>query len=336
MIPLLRLVVLLHIVAGLAVAQPAPTTRVAASHHFDFHSDRWINLHHFLYQWAREDRGLETGVRPVPMPERSSLDALSTVERAEWMRAVDFYRAVVAERSHFDPDMMRTKWDLLALGGNPAARPPDRIPGIGAALEAAMPVYLRRWWTRHDRANRGWIEAVMPKLRRHEAAYVQLTMKVHGAMWPDTPFRVDVTAYPNYRAGYTTREGHIVMFSTDPNNQDLYSLEMVLHEVQHAESIEATTPAALTTAFEAESSKPPGNLSHAMIFATAGEFVRSIAGREGVSAYQPYWLKQGLDTREEWKELVAPIANYWLPVVRGELSRTEGLARLARAMKTSR
>ena len=155
-------------------------------------------------------------------------------------------------------------------------------------------------------------------------------------IWPSTPFRVDVTAYLNYRAGYTTREGHIVMFSTDPNNQDFYSLEMVLHEVQHAETIEATTPAALTTAFEAVGSKPPGNLSHAMMFATAGEFVRSIAGREGVGAYLPYWLKQGLDARDEWKELVAPIANYWLPVFRGELTRAEGLERLAGAMKTSR
>ena len=53
MIRLLRLVVLLHVAAGLAAAQPAPITRVAASVHFDFHSDPWINLHHFLYQWAR-------------------------------------------------------------------------------------------------------------------------------------------------------------------------------------------------------------------------------------------------------------------------------------------
>jgi len=329
----LRVVVLIHLAAGLASAQPAPATRVAASDHFDFHSDPWINLHHFLYQWAREDRGLEIGLRPVPMPERASLEALTAEERTGWMQALDFYRTFMAERGNFDLGMMRTKWDLLTLGGDPAGHPPDRIPGIGAALEAAMPVYRQRWWASHDRANRRWIEAVMPKLRRHEAAYVQLTMKVHESIWPSTPFRVDVTAYPNYRAGYTTREGHIVMFSTDPNNQDLYSLEMVLHEVQHAETIEATTPAALAAAFEAAGSRPPGNLSHAMIFATAGEFVRSIAGKESVAAYQPYWLKQGLDTRDDWKDLVAPIANYWLPVVRGELSRKEGLERLAGAKK---
>src|SRR5687767_5671261 len=38
-------------------------TKVAETKHFEFHSDPWINLHHFLYQWAREDAGLGTGRR---------------------------------------------------------------------------------------------------------------------------------------------------------------------------------------------------------------------------------------------------------------------------------
>lgn len=268
------------------------------------------------------------------MPERVSVDMLSGEERTAWMRAVEFYRASVAARNHFDLDMMRIKWEILALGGDQAARPPDRIPGIADALTGAMPVYRRRWWERHDQGNRRWIDAVALKLRRHESEYVQLTMRVHGSTWPEAAFRVDVTAYPNYRAGYTTREGHIVMFSGDPNNQDLYSLEMVLHEVQHAQVIEATTPAAIDSAFETAGTKPPGNLSHAVIFATAGEFVRSVARSEGLDGYTPYWVKQGLDLHDEWKALMAPIANHWLPVVRGELSRKDGLERLAGAMKT--
>ena len=84
-------------------------------------------------------------------------------------------------------------------------------------------------------------------LRRHEAAFVQMTTTVRESKWPAVPWRVDVTAYPNYRAGYTTSEGHIVMFSTDPGNQNLYSLEMLLHEVQHAEAIEGTMPTSIAT-----------------------------------------------------------------------------------------
>jgi hypothetical protein len=68
------------------------TTAVAATKHFGFYSDPWINLHHLLYQWAREDAGLGTGRRYVSVPERSSIAELSTEERRTWLRAVEFYR----------------------------------------------------------------------------------------------------------------------------------------------------------------------------------------------------------------------------------------------------
>jgi hypothetical protein len=86
-----------------------------------------------------------------------------------------------------------------------------------------------------------------------------MTIRVYGATWPAAPFRVDVSAYFNSRAGYTALEGHIVMYSTDPASQDLYALEMLLHEVQHAESISdpAIAPSVLAPAFDAAVSKQP-------------------------------------------------------------------------------
>jgi len=307
-------------------------TRIVATDRFAFHSDPWINLHHFLYQWSREDQGLEIGRHPVPMPERRTVGELSATDQTVWLSAVGFYRDAVASRGNFDADMMRIKARLVILGGDPSAAPPDVIPGIADALRATMPIYLKKWWPRHDEANRRWIGNVLPRLRRHEAAFVRLTTRVDESKWPDVPWRIDVTAYPNYRAGYTTREGHIVMFSTDPRNQDLYSLEMVLHEVQHAQALEGTTHTAITDAFDAARTKAPGNLSHAIIFATAGEFVRSIAASEGNAGYTPYWIREGFENLDGWKELVRPVSEYWLPVVRGEVSRVEGLNALARAL----
>jgi hypothetical protein len=313
-----------------AITSPR-ATRVVATDRFAFHSDPWINLHHFLYQWSREDRGLEIGRHPLPMPERSTVGELSAADRTAWLSVVAFYRDAVASRGNFDPDMMRIKARLMFLNGDPSAAPADVIPGIANALRAAMPIYLNRWWPRHDEANRRWIGGVMSPLRRHEAAFVRLTTTVRESKWPALPWRVDVTAYPNYRAGYTTSEGHIVMFSTDPGNQNLYSLEMLLHEVQHAEAIEGTIPTAITSAFSAAGAKAPANLWHAIIFATAGEFVRSMAASEGTAGYMPYWIRE-LENVDGWKELMRPVSEYWLPVVRGEVSRAEGLNALARAL----
>jgi hypothetical protein len=333
-------VVVIYLGPPIAAAQPADpprarsprATRIVATDRFAFHSDPWINLHHFLYQWAREDRGLEIGRHPLPMPERATVGELSAADRKVWINTVGFYRDAVASRGNFDGDMMRIKAGLVTLDGDPSAAPPDVIPGIANALRAAMPIYLKRWWPQHDQANRRWIGSVLPLLRRYEAAFVRLTARVHESKWPDFPWPVDVTAYPNYRAGYTTREGHIVMFSTDPGNQDLYALEMVLHEVQHAEPIAGTTPTAIAEAVEAADTQVPGNLWHAIIFATAGEFVRSIAESEGNADYTPYWIREGFENLDGWKELVRPVSAHWLPVVRGEVSRVKGLNAMARRL----
>jgi len=323
--------------AAVQSSQPPPrseaprATRTAATDRFAFHSDPWINLHHFLYQWSREDRGLEIGRRPNPMPERSTIGGLSAADQKTWLGAVGFYRDGIASRGNFDPDMMRIKARIVFLDGDLSAVPPDVIPGISGALRAAMPIYVKQWWPRHDQANRRWIADVSALLRRHEAAFVRLTTEVHESRWPGEPWRVDVTTYPNYRAGFTTSEGHIVMFSTDPGNQGLHALEMVLHEVQHADVIENTTPAAIAAAFAAAGTKAPGNLSHALIFATAGEFVRSIVSSEGNAGYTPYWIREGFENFDGWKELVRPVSEHWLPVVRGAASRADGLNALSRA-----
>src|SRR5688572_14220152 len=172
-------------------------TRVSTSERFELHSDPWINLHHFLYHWAREERGLGTGRQQVVVPERSSAAQLSEHERRAWDTAVSFYRDSVASRSHFNDRMLEQKAQLLELRGDPMAAPPDAIHGIRSALAAAMPVYRTRWWQQHDQANRRWIAGVMPRLARHERRYVELIRRIYGAEWPTVPVRVDVSAYAN-------------------------------------------------------------------------------------------------------------------------------------------
>jgi hypothetical protein len=67
-----------------ATSHSTAATRVARTERFQFHSDPWINLHHFLYQWAREGEGLGTGRKHGAVPERSTLASLSETERRSW------------------------------------------------------------------------------------------------------------------------------------------------------------------------------------------------------------------------------------------------------------
>ena len=308
-------------------------TRVSVSERFELHSDPWINLHHFLYQWAREERGLGTGRQQVVVPERASAPQLSGQERRAWESAVRFYRDSIASRSHFDDRMLEQKAQLLELRGDPTATPPDAIPGIRSALVAAMPVYRARWWQQHDESNHRWIASVTPTLGRHERRYVELIRRLYGAEWPSTPVRVDVSAYANARAGYTEAR-HVVIFSTDRGNQDLWALETLLHEVQHTRDIGMPLRERLTNAFSAARVQEPENLWHGLIFATAGAFLQSVAEQESLPTHQPYWIREGFDRLRGWSEVVAATTDHWVPFVRGTGTRDAALAALVSQFQT--
>ena len=305
-------------------------TSVAATGRFEFYSDPWINLHHFLYQWARGDEGLGTGRQHVPVQERSTLAELSSEQRRDWLQAIAFYRDSVAARGHFDDQMLQLKQDMLGLGGDPQARPPDEIQGISAALAVAMPVYQARWWADHDQANRAWIAGVVPRLGRHESRYVEMTVRIYGSVWPNGRRRVDVSAYANWAGGYTAI-GHIVIYSTDSRAQDLYGLEILLHEVQHTREVGSSARVGLSSAFEVAGTDVPPNLWHALIFATAGAFTQTVAETERLPEHTPYWIREGFQNFRGWSALIPLVREHWLPVVRGEASKEDGFAALVGA-----
>lgn len=323
-----------------SIAQGTPSnsekdgTHVDAMSLFEFHSDPWINLHHFLYQWARYEEGIGSGRKFVSVPECSSLAALPKSAQRGWLEAISFYRESTASRSHYDTQMLEEKRALLNLHGDLDARPPDAIPGMASALRTAMPIYQVYWWPAHDRANRAWIASVVPIVRRHEAEFVQTTQRIYGAEWSKIPRRVDVSAYANARAGYTA-EGHTVIYSTDTGNQHLYGVETLFHEVQHTSDVGAHGRRELARAFVAAGVKEPKNLWHALIFATASTFVQSIAVQEGLPPHVPYWSREHFENLRGWHDVVPAVRELWVPVVLGDSSPEEGFAALVRLVGKS-
>jgi hypothetical protein len=278
--------------------------------------------------------GLGTGRQRVDVPERDSLAALSANERAAWDRALAFYGESVAALNHFDAKLLELKGQLVERRGDLSATPPDVIPGIAGVLTSAMPVYHARWWPAHERANRTWIEATAPLLRRHEERFVELSARIYDAKWPRSRFRIDVSAYANPAAGYTEPgNGHIVIFSTDAGNQGLHGLETIFHEIQHAAVIGSSGREGLRQAFRDASAKEPENLWHGIIFTTAGAFVGTVAERERLRTHEPYWIKEGIPKLRGWSGLLPATSADWLPVVRGDASPRAAFAALAKRFR---
>jgi len=186
----------------------APMRPAAQSHAlFAFHSNPWLNLHHFVRASARGG--------PAPSD-------LSEEESRQWGAGVEFYKPYVARDLLFDDGMVDIKSALRGAEGKTSLDGIKIDAALKAMLERLMPIYQKHWWPEHDRNNRAWIAAVQPLLERHGTALSQALTRTYDTAWPSNPVPVDlsVTAGPN--GAYTTGPPtHVTISSSEPSSRVL-------------------------------------------------------------------------------------------------------------------
>ncbi len=195
---MLRSTVLI-LVAGLAVAtqsgcthasapapaSPAPDCIVIQSQRFALQSEPWINLHHFLYQWARglAEKRPDDDRPPVEVPERTQPAGLTEQEQQARTRAVDYYRDNLVARDLVDDRaLIGMREELSSIGcSNDDGKISDAA--LRTVLTDAMPVYRRHWWPAHRAANAEWIRTEMNLLRTYEPMFSRRLAAAYGAAW---------------------------------------------------------------------------------------------------------------------------------------------------------
>jgi len=305
----LRLCAALLVVAA-ASAFPAAQQKPL----FSFHSNPWLNLHHFVRSVARG------GPAPAELSER---------ERAQWTAGVEFYKPYVPRDLLFDEGMVAIKYALRGAEGKTSLEGVKIDPALRTTLERLMPIYQEHWWPEHDRANRAWSVAIQSLLDRHGAAISQALTRVYGVMWPSEPMHVDlsVTAGPN--SGYATVDPpHIVISSTDPGYRGYGGLEMLFHESSHplGAFFQETRQAAA-----AQKVTIPPQLSHAVLFYTAGELTTRELKAHGIDYAQ--YAGPGLYANLCGAGCREKIVEHWTPRLDGKRSTAEALSALVAAFR---
>lgn len=286
----------------------APAALAAAP--FEFHSDFWLNLHHFLYEQA---------LHPAHA-------ALSGEERAAWDKALSFYRrSMVTHDLLTDLRMRAIDTELaedetlakLVVNGSEAE--------LWDTLNSVAAIYRSHWWTAHDQANKAFIAAVIPLVQRHAATLMSQLSTIYEAPWPKDPIRVDVSEYANWAGAYTYTYGwsrvHEIVSSADPANQGDAALEILFHEATHgfvpADSGRLAEQIALL--------HQPKELVHVFIFYTAGELTRRALGNN----YVPYADKKRL-YQDKWALWHRGIEVYWKQHMDGSLSLNDAVSKIVR------
>jgi hypothetical protein len=301
------------LVCVVAIATMGPAGQSNAL--FAFHSNAWLNLHHFARLVARG--------RPTPA-------GLSEEESRRWATGIEFYKPYAARDLLADEGMVAIKSALRSAEGKTDLDAIEIDGSLRATLERLMPIYEKHWWPEHDRANRAWIAAVQPLLERHGAALSEALTRTYETTWPSTPVAVDlsVTAGPvgAYTSGPPT---HVTISSSDPGYQGLAALEMLFHESSHS-AVSNLFQRVGQAASEQKASVPP-QLWHGVLFYTAGELTTRELERHGIAYAQYagpalYVNLCGAGCREA-------IVAHWTPRLDGRVSMTEALRALVTSFK---
>lgn len=293
---------------------------------FHFHSAFWINLHHFLYVQARARMNTADSRRASVAKARDDLEKLTELnanQRSSWEAALEYYQRNLASRDLvFDDSLIAVTNELAASESKPSLKSSGLDPKLQDVLMTAAPVYRAVWWPAHDRANRAWVAAMIPLLGKYGSALSEQVSRAFQISWPTKGFRVDVCAYSNWAGAYTTASpAHITFASTSPQLQDANGLETLFHEPVHV--FDEQLDAALQRQAAAQGKSVPRQLSHAMIFYTAGELTR-----RAIPDHVPYAKAYGIWKAEPWNKYLKALDANWLPHLDGKIDFDESLKRL--------
>jgi hypothetical protein len=280
---------------------------------FTFHSNAWLNLHHYVRSVARG----------APGP-----GGLTPSEQKEWAEGVTFYKPYAARDVLRDDGMVAIASALRAGEGKSSLDGVAIDPALKAMLERLMPIYRTRAWTEHDRANREWIATIVPLVDRHGAAISRSITRTYGVTWPREPMHVDLSVVAGPVGAFSVK-GHITVSSSDPGYRGYAGLEMVFHEASH--EFDSVLIEALNRIPAEQKVAVPPQLWHGVLFYTAGEMTRRELNANGID----YTLFGGAGL---YNNLCGAgcrdkIAEHWTPHLDGKRSIPEALSGLVAAFR---
>jgi len=334
-----------HSCPSLAFAQDEPSAPLPV---FEFHSGFWLNLHHTLYRQARLQRSSAAGANAVAAT--AGMGNLTPAEQRLWNSALAYYAKNYADKDlTVSLEMILIKNQLgdfetcEDLAGFKKKTCDAGLPSqLTETLDSAAAVYRAHLWTEHDRANRRWIAAVAPLVRRNGLDLSHRLAEIYQTPWPKERIRVDVTSFASSTGAYTTLDPlRVTVSASDARNQGAEALEVLFHEASHG--IADVVQDAIFRECRQRDKPIPRDLWHALLFYTTGELIRPLvlepvspssgpaSSGANSSGYVPYAVREGL-YRRGWENYLRILTQYWQPYLDGRVEFSDAVAHMVSAL----
>jgi hypothetical protein len=318
----LRVTILLLLVVVPTLAAQSKPARI-----FVFHTDEvWLNLHQFLYVLGRHEAQMPDRTRRAtagaPADAEHALSQLGGEEQRSWRDAVTFYANGPSRLDAvFDEPLVAAGQALARVATGSSLEGAGLDPALAATLTKVRPIYQKAWWPAHQQANHAWVRTTQNLLDAHGAAVLTFVTRAYQLPWPASGYPVHVSGYANWAGAFSTRGNLLIISSLDTGNHGTSAFETVFHEAMH--QWDDPVDAALGAEAAKQKRAIAPSLSHALIFYTAGEAVRSvIPAHVGYAEANGLWPQSGLGA------LKPALDASWKPYLNGNGTRAEAFAAL--------
>ena len=287
-----------------------------------FESDLQINLHHFLYELARDDKYFETMLEDI---------RLSSVDKYSLTSTVDIYKSKMDIRH-----ILFDRGEIPQITSKVLAH--DVIKGetsIGKALKSFQPIYQRLYWEEHDKRNKEWIEELKPKIDRFgKQIKVELEQIFAGSLFSQKSHLISVVYKPGIRHGaYTSsRSMQTVVNSTYEDFQNWYALELTFHEVSHALSVNKQSKfyKSIKSVLNRKGLESEIGIWHPILFYTVGEVVKKAISTNNIN-YITYADRNALYTGSwDYKKI---LIEHWQPYIEGKVTMATAVENIANELQ---
>lgn len=284
------LITLFAIAAGMEPAFGQSTEKessITTTDRYEFYSNFWINMHHFLYKKGEESEDRQW--REVFDP--ALLNGMSEREREILGNAVAYYRENLIDKDLlFNDQLYWAKRALIKFEAGDVLDHEAVEAGHRQLLNETKNVYAKYFWETHDRQNRKIVSDHIALIRKIENPAFDRMAELARQPWPDEKVRVDVSYYSNWAGAYcTVTPVHAVVTSQTQGPEGSWAqydwLELVFHEPSHAVIFPGRY--AVGTELQKISNElgveEPRGLWHAILFYFSGITVQELLKAEGIA-----------------------------------------------------
>ena len=297
---------------------------------FTFEADGfWLNLHHFLYVLGRAQNNVPDAQRAAvvnaPAEQERGLAGLSQSSRQNWDSVVRFYAGDLSKLDAVFDKRLIDVTNAMRVPADATAAALKIDPALRAELIRASVTYRAAFWPRHRAANHDRAREYARLLEQHGDAVRRYITRAYQQPWPQGGYQINLSGYTNWAGAYSTDGDLIAIASLDEGTRGSLGLESMFHEAMHQWDQQMLTRLSRLSK-ERQTPPPRGGITHALIWYTAAEAVKSV-----VAGHVGYAEKGGM-----WKQKVngsfkAGLDAHWKPYLDGKGTLDEALIGLLKS-----